>query len=207
MCGGPEERKLFLLHHTKVRRGMGEVVLDIQDLWVEYRTFEGTARAVNGVWLRLHSSEAAGLVGETGAGETTTALSVLRVLPPRTARITRGRIIFEGRDLLTVPEAAMRGIGGRRIAMISQNPLTSLNPVFTMKQQMCDVLIKHANLTRKEAERRACELLEMVGIAPYRINDYAHQFSGGIDKGWESRLPFRATPPCLSPTSRPRLST
>jgi len=164
----------------KVGCGMEEVLLEIQDLWVEYRTFKGVARAVNGVWLSVHSGESVGLVGETGAGKTSTALSVLRVLPPRTGRVARGRVLFNGQDLLALPETAMGAIRGRSIAMVFQNPLTSLNPVFTVKQQMSDVLVQHEKLTKKQAEIRARELLELVGIASYRINDYPHQFSGGM---------------------------
>lgn len=155
-------------------------LLTIHDLSVEYRTFEGRAQAVNHLHLSLQAGESLGLVGETGAGKTTTALSILRLLPERVGHIVGGTIAFQGRELLDLPEAEMRKIRGNKISMIFQNPMTSLNPVFTVGEQIAGVLMQHQNLTPREARERAGAMLELVGIPPYRLDEYPHQFSGGM---------------------------
>jgi len=155
-------------------------LLEIKNLKVEYHTFEGVAKAVNGVNLRLGYAEALGLVGETGAGKTTTALSILRLLPKPAGRVTQGEIFFKGRDLLNLPEKSMRKLQGNQISMIFQNPLTSLNPVFTIGEQISLVFQIHQGLTRDEAKKRAGNILEVVGIPKNRLEEYPHQFSGGM---------------------------
>ncbi|MGI6284862.1 ABC transporter ATP-binding protein [Neomoorella humiferrea] len=157
-----------------------ETLLEIRDLFVEYHTFEGKARAVNGVNLSIAAGHALGLVGETGAGKTSTALSILRLLPAPAGKIVKGEIWFEGTNLLTQPESYMRKLRGNKIAMIFQNPLTSLNPVFTVGEQIAVVFMQHQKMSRREALKKAGEMLEVVGIPSYRKEEYPHQFSGGM---------------------------
>lgn len=155
-------------------------LLEIDDLSVEYHTFEGRAQAVNHLYLNVEEGQSLGLVGETGAGKTTTALSILRLLPQPVGHITSGKIEFKGRNILELPEPEMRRLRGNKISMIFQNPMTALNPVFTVGEQIAAVFIQHQGLTRREAAERAGAMLELVGIPRYRVNDYPHQFSGGM---------------------------
>ena len=155
-------------------------LLEIQDLWVSYKTFEGKAKAVNGLNLSVCQGENLGLVGETGAGKTTTALSIMKLLPPRTGNIDKGKILFKGVDLTKKSEGYLQTIRGNKISMIFQNPLTSLNPVFTIGEQIGMVFMKHFNLSKKEAWKKAGEMLEVVGIPSRRVEEYPHQFSGGM---------------------------
>jgi peptide/nickel transport system ATP-binding protein len=157
-----------------------ENVLEIKDLYASYKTFEGVARAVNGVNLIVQQGESLGLVGETGAGKTTTALSIMKLLPPRTGRINQGKIIFNGIDLTKKSDNYLQRIRGNKISMIFQNPLTSLNPVFTIGEQIGMVFIKHYNLSKKDAWKKAGEMLEVVGIPSERSKEYPYQFSGGM---------------------------
>lgn len=157
-----------------------DMLLEIHNLSAEYRTFDGIVKAVNGLELRVRPGETVGLVGETGAGKTTTALAILRLLPPRVGHVTSGEIWFEGKNLLNLSDHEMEGIRGNKISMIFQNPLTSLNPVFTVEQQITGVLARHQRMTGEEAVGRAGDLLEMVGISRNRAKEYPHQFSGGM---------------------------
>ena len=160
-----------------------ETLLEVRDLEVVYRTEEETVRAVNGIAFSLNRGEAIGIVGETGAGKTTTALSILRLLPEPTGQILKGSILMEGRDLLKLPELEMRDVyRGERVAMIFQDPMTSLNPVLRVGEQIAEALIYHnkAHKNREEIDRRVDETLRLVGISPERKNDYPHQFSGGM---------------------------
>lgn len=155
-------------------------LLEIKDLHVEYKTGKACAYALNGVNLSIERGEALGLVGETGAGKTTTALSTLKLLPHRVGRVTQGSITYDGQDILNMSEQQMTGIRGKKIAMIFQNPLSSLNPVFTVQEQITMVLRKHSDMSKADAIKRAGELLEMVGLASHRLKDYPYQFSGGM---------------------------
>ena len=156
-----------------------DTLLEIKDLHVVFKTERAVCNALNGVNLTIGVGESLGLVGESGAGKTTTALSILNLLD-RAGKITQGEIIYEGRSILNMKKKELENLRGDRIAMIFQNPLTSLNPVFTVGEQIAMVLRKHCGMKAKEANVEAAKLLEMVGIAGYRINDYPHQFSGGM---------------------------
>ena len=161
---------------------MDDIILQIKDLSVEYRTSEGNVKAVNNINLDIKRGETLGLVGETGAGKTTTALSILRLLPDRTGEITSGEIIFEGDDLLTMHEEAMRyRIRGEKISMIFQDPMTALNPVLTVGAQIEEAIRYHSlDLSKEQVSKRVDEVLELVGIPPARRYEYPHQFSGGM---------------------------
>jgi len=157
-----------------------KVVLDIKDLVVRYDTDDGIVRAVNGVSLKLHEGETLGLVGETGAGKTTIAKSILRILPTPPAVIAAGSINFHDEDLLTKPEAEMRKLRGNAISMIFQDPMSALNPVITVGDQIKEGILLHQNISKGEATEKAMQMLETVGISRERFFDYPHQFSGGM---------------------------
>jgi len=156
-------------------------LLEIKDLTIQYVTDDEVVHAVNNISLTIPKGKTLGLVGETGAGKTTTALSILRLLPKFTAKIPSGEIWFNGENLLEKTEAQMRKIRGGRISMIFQDPMTSLNPVLTVGDQIAEVLKMHRpDLRGKELEQEIGRLLEMVGIPAFRMTDYPHQFSGGM---------------------------
>ena len=157
-----------------------DVLLRITDYVVEFKTENGTKQAINHLNLTIHKGESLGLVGEAGAGKTTTALGVLRLLPKHSAKIKSGIIEFHGENMAKFSERRLREIRGDKISMIFQNPLTSLNPVFTVGEQIAMVLRKHKNIGNKQAMEEAGKIMETVGIAKERINDYPHQFSGGM---------------------------
>ncbi|HBR01851.1 MAG TPA: dipeptide/oligopeptide/nickel ABC transporter ATP-binding protein [Ruminiclostridium sp.] len=159
---------------------MEEQMLKIKDLSVEYTTDEEVVKAVNHVSLSLNKGETIGLVGETGAGKTTLALTLMRLLPKVSSRIPQGAIFFDGVDLLKLPESEMRKIRGEKISMIFQDPMTSLNPVLTVGDQIGEALELHMGLTAEENEKRIDEILRLVGIDEGRKKDYPHQFSGGM---------------------------
>lgn len=154
--------------------------LEIQDLKVVYTSDEETVYAVNGVDLSLERGQTLGLVGETGAGKTTIAKSILRILPERQSRITGGEIRIQGENLLKKPERDMLSIRGNKVAMIFQDPMTALNPTMTVGDQISEVIALHNKGTRLDAEKRTIEMLEMVGIPAERYLEYPHQFSGGM---------------------------
>ena len=166
------------------RSTMEEKLLEIEDLEVIYKSGNAPVHAVNGVSLSLKRGETLGLVGETGAGKTSTALAILRLLPERTGRISRGKILLEGRDLLELTEEEMRTqVRGEKISMIFQDPMTSLNPVITVGDQIAEAILYHSTDRKPAQERidqRVGEVLEMVGIPASRRNEYPHQFSGGM---------------------------
>ncbi len=154
--------------------------LEINDLNIRFSTDNGVVYAVNGVNLRLEKGKTLGLVGETGAGKTTTALGILRLIPAPPGEITGGSIFFDGENLMEKSEAEMRQIRGSRIAMIFQDPMTALNPVIKVDEQIAEGIRHHEKCSRQESLRRALDMLEMVGIPAERGNDYPHQFSGGM---------------------------
>jgi oligopeptide/dipeptide ABC transporter ATP-binding protein len=157
-------------------------LLDVSDLVVRFRTHERTVHAVNGVSFAMEAGETLGLVGESGCGKSVTSLAITRLLPTPAGRIEGGRIEFEGRDLLTLPPDEMLEVRGPAIAMIFQDPLTSLNPVLTIGAQMTEGMRQHRGLDQATARARAADLLRMVGIADgeRRLGTYPHQMSGGM---------------------------
>lgn len=161
---------------------MSDVLLRVKDLYVEYRTEEEVVQAVNGCSFDVGIGETLGIVGETGAGKTTTALAIMRLLPDRTAHIVGGRIELGGENLLEIPEEEMRvTVRGERIAMIFQDPMTALNPVMTIRDQIAEAIHYHSlQLNEAEIESRIEEVLTLVGIPPNRKHEYPHQFSGGM---------------------------
>jgi oligopeptide/dipeptide ABC transporter ATP-binding protein len=156
-------------------------LLSVEDLRVEFWTRRGTVHAVNGVSFDIAAGETLGIVGESGCGKSVTSLAILGILP-RAGRVTGGRAVFEGEDLIGRPDRELRKIRGKEIAMIFQDPMTSLNPVLTVGRQIRESIETHFDLDRKEAEKRVVELLDQVGIpeAKRRARDYPHQFSGGM---------------------------
>lgn len=156
-------------------------LLNVKDLYVSYGTDDGVVRALNGLTLSLDKGESLGLVGETGAGKSTLALSILRLLPDRIGRIDSGTIEFEGKDVLSMNKKEMKSIRGDKISMIFQDPMTSLNPTKTVGKQLSEVLDLHFGaLTRKEKAEKVDKMFRMVGIPPERQNEYPFQFSGGM---------------------------
>ena len=154
--------------------------LEINDLCVEYQSRHETVYAVNHVSLSLNRGETLGLVGETGAGKTTLALATMRLLPKVTGRISRGEILLDGKNLLALSEEEMRKIRGAQISMIFQDPMTSLNPVLTVKEQIEEALSFHFALSAEDKEKKVEDILRVVGIDSARKNEYPHQFSGGM---------------------------
>ena len=155
-------------------------LLDIKDLTIHYITDDGVVHAVNDLNLNLERGETLGLVGETGAGKTTTALGILRLVPNPPGKIIGGEILLDGEDIVAKSEAEMRKIRGNRVSMIFQDPMTSLNPVIPVGEQIAEVVLLHQKVSAKEAMNRAIEMLEKVGIGPERAKEYPHQFSGGM---------------------------
>jgi peptide/nickel transport system ATP-binding protein len=161
---------------------MPEALLRVDDLRTHFFTLDGVTRAVDGVSLSVEAGETLGVVGESGCGKSVTALSIMRLLPPKLGRVVSGAIRFDGRDLLALSEAEMRDIRGNRIAMIFQEPMTSLNPVLTIGDQIAEAAMIHQEKSRSEAMAHAVEMLRLVRIpdAERRVRGYPHQFSGGM---------------------------
>lgn len=157
-------------------------LLEVKDLKTYFYTDSGVAKAVDGVTFSLDKGKTLGIVGESGCGKSVTSLSIMRLVDPATGRNEGGSIVFDGQDLLTLPEKEMRKLRGNRISMIFQEPMTSLNPVFTIGDQISESLKLHKDLDKKAARDRAIELLELVGIpeAGKRVDEYPHQLSGGM---------------------------
>lgn len=180
-----KEKSVVNLNHSVPISQNGEDLLVINDLHTQFFTPEGVVRAVDGVDLRLKKGSTLGLVGESGCGKTVLALSILRLIPDPPGKIVKGSIIFEGTDLLLVDRQAIRDIRGNKISMIFQEPMTSLNPVFTIGSQIAEVILlhqRHRASTKNQALEIAVDMLKMVGIPSpnRRINDYPHQLSGGM---------------------------
>ncbi|MBE6017875.1 MAG: ABC transporter ATP-binding protein [Lachnospiraceae bacterium] len=159
---------------------MSEKLLEIKDLFVEYTSGGKVIKAVNGVSLALEKGKTLGLVGETGAGKTTIAKSILRILPDPPAKVRGGEIWFEGQDMMKLHAREMLKIRGDKIAMIFQDPMTALNPTMTVGNQIAEVIQLHNDVNSREATERAVTMLETVGIPAMRYMEYPHQFSGGM---------------------------
>lgn len=157
-----------------------EQLLSVKDLVIHYFTDEGVVHAVNGVSFDLAKGEILGLVGETGAGKTTTALGLMQLVPDPPGKIVSGEIIFDGHNLLDMNKNEKRHYRGRDLSMIFQDPMTALNPVITVGEQIAEVVRIHEKISKEEAAKKAAEMLETVGIPQERMDDYPHQFSGGM---------------------------
>lgn len=155
-------------------------ILEIKDLTIHYVTDDEVVRAVNDISVSLEEGESLGLVGETGAGKTTTAMGILGLVPDPPGKIIGGEVLYKGRNLLELSEAEMRKIRGHEISMIFQDPMTALNPVLTVGDQIMEVIKLHQKVSKAEAMKRAMDMMEMVGIEGGRCNEYPHQFSGGM---------------------------
>ncbi|WP_181793051.1 ABC transporter ATP-binding protein [Streptomyces sp. WELS2] len=158
------------------------MLLEVRDLCVEFRTRDGVARAVDGVGYAVDEGETLAVLGESGSGKSVTAQAVMGILDTPPGRITGGRVLFQGRDLLTLKEKERRRIRGAAMAMIFQDALSALNPVLTVGDQLGEMFVVHRGMSRKDARARAVELMERVRIpaAAQRVRDYPHQFSGGM---------------------------
>lgn len=157
-----------------------EYCIEIKDLAVQFKTVDGVVSAINGVDLKIEKGKTLGLVGETGAGKTTTALSILRLIPSPPGKIISGSITLEGKNVFEYTEKEMETIRGKQVSMIFQDPMTSLNPVMTVGDQIAEVIQLHEHLDARGAMEKAKEMLEMVGIPGARAGEYPHQFSGGM---------------------------
>ncbi len=155
-------------------------MLNVENLVIHYETDEEVVEAVNNISFRLKKGEVLGLVGETGAGKTTTALGIMGLLPPKVGHVIQGKIELDGENLFDKSEREMRDIRGKKISMIFQDPMTALNPVKTVGEQIAEVVLLHSRCSKVEALKRAQDMLAMVGIVPERYKDYPHQFSGGM---------------------------
>lgn len=157
-------------------------ILEVKELKTQFYTQDGIVKAVNGVSFHLEKGETLGIVGESGCGKSVTVLSVMRLIPRPPGKIVGGQVLFDGKDLLKVSDEEIRQVRGNKISMIFQDPMTSLNPVLTINQQVSEALMLHLGMSKEEARERTVELLETVGIpqAEERIDDYPHQFSGGM---------------------------
>lgn len=161
---------------------MNDSLLNIKNLKTYFYTSEGLGKAVDGISLSLKKGETLGIVGESGCGKTVTALSILKLIPDPPAKIVEGEILFEGRDILKLSDSEVREIRGNEISMIFQEPMTSLNPVFTIGNQISEVFTLHQGLKKKDAVDKSIDMLKLVGIpeAERRVNEYPHQLSGGM---------------------------
>ncbi|HET9016671.1 MAG TPA: ABC transporter ATP-binding protein [Thermomicrobiaceae bacterium] len=157
-------------------------LLDVKDLRTQFFTQDGVVKAVDGVNFHLMPGETLGVVGESGCGKSITAMSIMRLIPTPPGKIVSGQILFEGEDIIKMSDEEVRSIRGNKIAMIFQDPMTSLNPVLTINRQISEALELHLGMSRSQARQRSVELLKMVGIpnAEERVDQYPHQFSGGM---------------------------
>ncbi|MBR5560853.1 MAG: ABC transporter ATP-binding protein [Clostridia bacterium] len=174
-----------------------EKLLQIEDLHIHYMSEGRKVQAVNGVSFEINAGETIGLVGETGAGKTTMALAIMKLIQKPAGRYAGGRIVFNGEDLITASENRMHSIRGNQISMIFQDPMTSLNPVYTVGDQIAEVVALHQKVTAKQAMDRAGEVLELVGIPKERADEYPHQFSGGMKQRVCIAMALAANPQLL----------
>lgn len=159
---------------------MDQTILEVQDLRIHFELREGTVKALNGIDLVLKEGRTLGLVGETGAGKTTLAKGIMGLTAKPYGKIKSGKILYEGKNLLEMDQKQLRRIRGEHISMIFQDPMTSLNPVMTVGDQIAEAIRNHDKLSRKDAAKKAAEILELVGIPSARGSEYPHQFSGGM---------------------------
>ena len=159
---------------------MDHNLLEIKDLYVQYTADGRAVEAVNGITITVKKGDTLGLVGETGAGKTTTALAIMGLVPDPPGKVTSGEILLNGENLLQKSAKELRTIRGKDIAMIFQDPMTSLNPVLPVGDQIREVILLHEKLSKAEATHKACQMLELVGIPAERYDEYPHQFSGGM---------------------------
>lgn len=157
-----------------------KILLDVKDLVIRYETDDGIVEALNGVSIQIEEGKTLGLVGETGAGKTTLARGIMRLIQSPPGKIVSGEVFYDGKDLLKLSEEEMQGIRGEHISMIFQDPMTSLNPVMTVGEQIMEVILRHNKIGKKEAREKAEQMLELVGITKGRFDNYPHQFSGGM---------------------------
>ena len=183
-------------------------LLRVEGLQAHFGTPGGVVRAVDGLSFEVAASETCAIVGESGCGKSVTAMSILRLVPEPPGRV-RGRILFDGRDLLALPEREMRRLRGDRIGMIFQEPMTSLNPVLTVGRQIGETVRLHQGIGRRAAEARAAEMLALVGIPEpgRRVREYPHQLSGGMRQRVVIAMALACNPRLLIATSRRRRST
>jgi len=174
-----------------------QAFLSIKDLVVEYTSDGQIVQAVNGVSFDLQKGRTIGLVGETGAGKTTIAKTIMRILPDRAAHIRGGQVLLDGKDLLTTSEEEMRKVRGDKISMVFQDPMTALNPTMRVGDQIAEVIIHHNDISQAESEKRAGAMLEMVGIPAGRYREYPHQFSGGMKQRVVIAMALACTPDIL----------
>ncbi|MDY6783815.1 MAG: ABC transporter ATP-binding protein [Cyanobacteriota bacterium] len=174
-------------------------ILEVKNLVVRFNTQDGPIHAVNGVSYTLNEEETLGIVGESGSGKSVHVLAMLGLIPQPPGKIEGGEVWFEGRDLLKLPPRELRQIRGNKIAMVFQDPMTSLNPVLTIGRQITEVLTQHLGMSATQAKRRAAELLDLVGIANARdrLNTYPHQFSGGMRQRATIAMALAANPKIL----------
>lgn len=156
------------------------ILLEVKNLRIAFSTDSGTVRAVSGVDFTIEEGDILGLVGETGAGKTTTACGIMRLIPSPPGRIEEGEVLYQGEDLLKKSEREMRKIRGNEISMIFQDPMTALNPIMTVDEQIAEVIVHHNHCSKAEAMGQALAMLEKVGIKAERAHEYPHQFSGGM---------------------------
>lgn len=173
---------------------MNDKLLEINDLVIHYITEDGDVAAVNGINLSIERGKTLGLVGETGAGKTTTALGIMRLIADPPGKMLNGTIIYDGRDLLQLSEKEMQMIRGNDISMIFQDPMTALNPVLRVGEQIAEVVFLHSDCTKGEAMERAKEMLKMVGIPAERSTEFPHQFSGGMKQRVVIAMALACTP-------------
>ncbi|MCY6355443.1 ABC transporter ATP-binding protein [Clostridium sp. ZS2-4] len=158
------------------------MLLEVKNLKTQFKTKAGVVNAVNGVDFQVEKGDVVAIVGESGSGKSVTSLSIMRLIQSPPGEIAEGEILFNGEDLLKKNKRQMQDIRGNKISMIFQEPMTSLNPVFTIERQICETLIRHKNMSKKEAAKEAVKMLELVGIPSpeKRVKDYPHQMSGGM---------------------------
>lgn len=174
-------------------------LLEVKNLEVSFRTYAGTVKAVRGVNFDLYKGETLAIVGESGSGKSVTSQTIMKLIPMPPGEISGGQILFEGRDIVPLEEKEMENIRGKEISMIFQDPMTSLNPTMKIGKQITEVLIKHQNMSKDQAHKRAIELLTLVGIAmpEKRVNQYPHEFSGGMRQRAMIAIALAANPKLL----------